>query len=279
VAAGACVRDDAALAECRVEGGTMGLEDVRTGRGRTSRGNGPAGPYPALTDSLTESLTAVLPLLEEFLRFEGADPATRRSTWLPKLDQPLPATGIGAERTLALLRDEIVATGLRIGNPGFTGWVTTAPTTIGAVADLVQAVAAPQRWWATPANFVDHLAMRWLIELLGFPESFVGTFTSGGSTANLVGLGAARQAAGERLGLRPSIDGIAGIPAPRVYASTETHHVVGRALGVLGMGRANLRSIATDADGRIDLDLLQRRSTRTPRPDAPRSRSSAAPAT
>ena len=41
----------------------------------------------------------------------------------------------------------------------------------------------------------------------------------------------------------------------RVYASTETHHVVGRALGVLGMGRANLRSIPVDGDGRIDLDL------------------------
>ncbi len=103
------------------------------------------GSDPALTSDLTESLAAVLPALEQFLRFEGADPATRRSTWLPKLDQPLPEKGIGAERTLARLRDEIVAAGLRIGHPGFSGWVTTAPTTIGAVADLVQAIASPQR--------------------------------------------------------------------------------------------------------------------------------------
>jgi len=216
------------------------------------------GPDAALTDHLTESLAAILPGLEQFLRFEGDDPATRRSAWRVALDQPLPATGIGPARTLALLRDEIVAAGLRLGHPGFSGWVTTAPTTIGTVADLVQAVASPQRWWATPANFVDDLAMRWLIDLLGFPSSFVGTFTSGGSTANLIGLGAARQAAGERLGLHPSIDGIADLPEPRVYASTETHHVVGRALGVLGMGRRNLRSIPVDGDGRIDLDLLQR---------------------
>jgi glutamate/tyrosine decarboxylase-like PLP-dependent enzyme len=214
------------------------------------RRTGP-GPDPALTDRLTTSLTDILPSLEQFLRFEGADPATRRSTWLPALDQPLPEKGIGPERTLARLRDEIVAAGLRIGHPGFSGWVTTAPTTIGAVADLVQAVAAPQRWWATPANFVDDLAMRWLIDLLGFPTSFVGTSTSGGSTANLVGLGAARQAAGERLGLRPSIDGIDGIPEPRVYANTETHHVVGRALGVLGMGRANIRPQNTNGTNRF----------------------------
>ena len=231
-----------------------------TMRGSTAVGEQsvPDGPDPAAVDGLTESLSAVLPALEDFLRFEGPDPATRRSAWHPVLDQPLPRAGLGREQTLALLRDQVASNGLRIGHPGFSGWVTTAPTTIGAVAGLVQAIASPQKWWATPANLVDTLAMRWLIELLGLPSSFVGTFTSGGSTANLIGIGAARQAAGERLGLRPSLDGLAGLPAPRVYASTETHHVVGRALGVLGMGRRNLRSIATKRDGRIDLDLLQR---------------------
>ncbi len=217
-----------------------------------------AGPDPALVDDLAQSLAVVVPGLERFLRFEGRDPATRRSAWSPVLDQPLPAAGIGPGRTLELLRDQVVANGLRLGHPGFSGWVTTAPTTIGAVADLVQAIASPQKWWTTPANLLDAVAMRWLIELLGFPADFVGTFTAGGSTANLVGIGAARQAAGERLGLRPSLDGIAALPEPRVYASTETHHVVGRALGVLGMGRRNLRSIPTDGDGRIDLGQLQR---------------------
>jgi aromatic-L-amino-acid/L-tryptophan decarboxylase len=216
-----------------------------------------SSPDAAIVDGLTESLAEVLPGLERFLRFEGPDPATRRSVWTPLLDQPLPASGIGLAETLELLRDQVAANGLRVGHPGFSGWVTTAPTTVGAVADLVQAVAAPQKWWVTPANLLDVVAMRWLIELLGFPSTFVGTFTSGGSTANLIGIGAARQAAGERLGLRPSLDGIAELPHPRVYASTETHHVVGRALGVLGMGRRNLRSIPTDTAGRIDLHLLQ----------------------
>jgi len=169
----------------------------------------------------------------------------------------LPAAGIGADATLAEIAEIIVANGLRIGHPGFSGWVTTGPTDVAAAADLAQAIAVPQRWWTTAGNFVDHLAMRWLIELLGLPASSVGTFTSGGSTANLVGIGAARQHAGERLGLRPSLDGIEGMVEPRVYASTETHHVVGRALGVLGMGRRNLRSIPLDGAGTINLDLLQ----------------------
>ena len=211
----------------------------------------------AATDSLGHAIRTILPSLEEFVRFEGHDPARERSRWRPALDRTLPATGIGRDATLAELADLVVANGLRVGHPGFSGWVTTAPGDVAAAADLAQAVAVPQRWWATAGNFVDDLAMRWLIELLGFPPTVVGTFTSGGSTANLVGIGAARQHAGERLGLRPSLDGIAGMVEPRVYASTETHHVVGRALGVLGMGRSNLRAIPLDRAGTIDLDLLQ----------------------
>jgi len=221
----------------------------------------PASPSPdndrATSDDLSGAIAALLPALERFLRFEGADPARFRSQWRPLLDKPLPGTGIGRDAVLAELAQLVVANGLRTGHPGFTGWVTTMPTDVAAAAGLAQAIAVPQRWWATAGNFVDDLAMRWLIALLGFPASCTGTFTAGGSTANLIGLGAARQHAGERLGLHPARDGNDGLVEPRVYCSTETHHVVGRALGVLGLGRKSLREIALDHDGTIDVDLLQ----------------------
>ncbi len=221
------------------------------------RQNGP-GPDPASTDDLTASIEALLPALESFLRFDGPDPAAHRSAWYPRLDRPLPREGAGREAVLAEMRDVLIPNGLRVGHPGFSGWVTTGPSTIATAADLAQTVASPQRWWVTPGNLLDTIAMRWLVELLGFPASFGGVFTAGGSTANLLGIGAARQHAGERLGFDPSLDGIAALREPRVYASVQTHHVVGRALGVLGMGRSNLRSIGIDRSGRIDLDELRR---------------------
>jgi aromatic-L-amino-acid decarboxylase len=211
----------------------------------------------AATDDLAGAVGALLPALGRFLAFDGADPARSRSRWRAALDQTLPVEGIGRDAVLARLGDLVVANGLRSGHPGFCGWVTTMPTDVGAAADLAQAVAVPQRWWATAGNFVDDLAMRWLIELLGFPRASAGTFTSGGSTANLIGLGAARQHAGERLGLQPARDGNEGLREPRVYGSTEAHHVVGRALGVLGLGRRSLREIALDGQGTIDLHRLQ----------------------
>jgi aromatic-L-amino-acid/L-tryptophan decarboxylase len=218
----------------------------------------PAGdPDVARTDRLDEALAALLPALEQFNRFEGPDRAPLRSEWAPLLDEPLPQEGAGAEAVIELLRDVVIPRGLRVGHPGFTAWVTTAPSTTATAGHLAQAVASPQRWWLQPGNHLDVMAVRWLIELLGFPDSYIGTFTSGGSTANLVGIGAARQHAAEKLGIDPTLDGIAAMAEPRVYASPETHHVVTRAMGVLGLGRANIRLVGLDRERRADLRQLE----------------------
>ncbi len=132
------------------------------------------------------------------------------------------------------------------------------PTTVPAVAQLAGAITAAQRWWATPGNFLEVLALRWLQRLVGLPDHFEGGFTSGGATANLLGLAAARQEAGERRGFDPSLDGLERLVEPRVYASTEVHHVVHRACGVLGLGRRALRMIPVDAKRTPDLGALER---------------------
>lgn len=211
----------------------------------------------ASQDDLAGAIGAILPALDAFLRYAGPDRAPDRSAWLPGLDEPLPETGAGRDAVLAILRDVVIPNGLRTGHPGFLGWVTTGPSIVPAAAGLAQAIAAPQRWWVHPANHLDSLAVEWVRDLLGFPAQVVGTFTSGGATANLVGLGAARQHAGERLGIDVSLDGVGAIPAPRVYATSETHHVVGRALGTLGLGRANVHAVPLDRGRRMDLRALE----------------------
>jgi aromatic-L-amino-acid decarboxylase len=134
---------------------------------------------------------------------------------------------------------------LRNGAPGFSGWVTTAPTTSGVVASLAGTVAGSQRWWVQAFNHLESVGLRWLAELLGIPSGWQGTFTPGGSTANLVAIGAARQAAFERIGIDPARDGVTGV-ATRIYASAEVHHVVNRAAAVLGLGRASLSPVPVD---------------------------------
>jgi aromatic-L-amino-acid decarboxylase len=161
----------------------------------------PASHEAATIDQLTPAIEALLPTLESFLRFdEPEQTALSQSTWESVLDEPLPSEGAGADTVLALLRDVIIPNGLRNGAPGFCGWVTTMPTTIPTVAGFAASIAGSQRRWVQSFNTLEMIALRWLADLLELPPSYQGVFTSGGSIANLLGLGAARQAALEQRG-------------------------------------------------------------------------------
>jgi glutamate/tyrosine decarboxylase-like PLP-dependent enzyme len=61
----------------------------------------------------------------------------------------------------------------------------------------------------------------------------------------------------ERLGLDPAEEGVARIPTPRLYASTEVHSVISRAAAILGLGRSALCAIPTDAALRLDIGALR----------------------
>ncbi len=214
----------------------------------------------ATASDLTTAIETLLPALERFIRFDGPEQtAIQRAAWSTQLDEPLPQTGVGAESVLALMRDVIIPNGLRTGAPGFSGWVAAMPTTMPVVANLAAAVSGSTYVGMQAFNLLEALALRWLAELVGLPPTYQGLFTSGGSVANLVGLGAARQYAAERLGLDAARDGIATLPKPRIYTSTEVHHVVIRAAGVLGLGRSGVVTVPTDDALRMDIAALRKR--------------------
>ena len=220
--------------------------------------NGPEEADRAETSRLSEAVGRLLPALELFNRYEGPDLAARnRESWQHQLDRPLPTHGVGLDEVLGELAEVVIPHGMRSGAPGFSGWVTTAPTTAGTAASLAATVAGPQRWWLQAFNYLESVALRWLADLLGIPRSWQGTFTAGGSSANIVALGAARQYAFERLGRDPARAGLSG-QAARIYASSEVHHVVTRAAAVLGLGRDAVVSIPVDDGSRIQLGELRR---------------------
>ena len=82
-------------------------------------GIGPATPDRAETSRLGVAVSRLLPALERFNRYEGADPAARnREDWQARLDRPLPAHGVGLDELLTELAEVVIPHGLRNGAPG-----------------------------------------------------------------------------------------------------------------------------------------------------------------
>jgi len=205
--------------------------------------------------SLTSTLRVVTEALDAFLAHHGPDAYTQRDIWRTALSGPLPTFGVD-EGVLDELRDLVIPNGARISEPGFWGWITAGPSTVAVAASLAATVASPQRYTLTAFNHLEELSLEWLGELCGLAPTMKGVYSSGGSTANLVALGAARQWSLEQHGRDPAAQGMGDLRVG-VYCSREAHHTVLRAAGVLGLGRQSVRVIAADDQQRIDVVALE----------------------
>ena len=182
-------------------------------------------------------MALVVPALEAHL----AAPATGTTAgadapWRKVLDTPLPQQGAGAAGTLGVLADTVIPDSMRMSSPGFWGWITTGSTVVPAVARLAATFTATQRYLGHTGNLLEEVALRWLAEACDLPAGIQGVFSSSGSVANLLALGAARQRAYERIGHDPARDGLRDLPAGRIYGSVEMHHCMLKSAGVLGLG-------------------------------------------
>ena len=227
-----------------------------------------APPEPAEIGRVGASLARLAPALDVYTAGHAA-PAfppfrTPAGAAGATFAGPLPEKGIGADAAIDELA-ALAADGSRISAPGFLGFITTGASTVPAVALAATAVVGGQRYTIHAFNELERTGLRWLADLCGLPEGVTGVFTSGGSTANLVALGAARQAAFERLGFDASETGLPGGVRGRIYASTLAHRTVHRAAAVLGLGRQGVTAIPVDHDGRIRLDELEAAMTRDAR--------------
>ncbi len=175
-------------------------------------------------------------------------PAVSGAATEQMFDGPAPEEGI---------RDAIVDDLVRIAGASRAGTGRLFPYVVGpgepvaAVADLFASVLNQNvtAWRSAPAaTVVERTVVRWIAEAIGC-SGFRGSLTGGGSSANLMGLAMAREArapANEH-GVRPCV----------VYASDEVHMSVPKAVALLGIGRAHLRSIPVDDELRMDVDALE----------------------
>jgi aromatic-L-amino-acid decarboxylase len=187
-----------------------------------------------------------------------------RPVWLPvpegtkaALKAPLPLESSNPAVVYDEFRREIFPHTMGNIHPRFWGWVIGTGTPFGALADLMASTMNPNIGGGDQGpNYVEIQVLDWLKEMLGFPAEASGILVSGGSMANLVGIAVARNAKAE---VDVAQDGVQAAPQPMVlYASTETHNSVSKAVSLLGLGRSALREIPVDREFRIDMTALRR---------------------
>ncbi|MEJ2142219.1 MAG: aminotransferase class V-fold PLP-dependent enzyme [Gammaproteobacteria bacterium] len=203
----------------------------------------------AETDTLLPRLQQLGAYLDQYLRFEHGDAMQHAEQWQHIVNADVPEQGMGIERVIDELGQSIIPNGSQIPRPGCTSFITTGSTSIGVLATLASGVAAPQRIGLNAFSHLEETSLRWLAEMFDLDEQMKGVYSSGGSVANIVALGAARQWAFEQLGIDPAKHGVN--KSSHIYATSASHHTIHRAAAVLGLGRDSVITIPSDTMGRM----------------------------
>ncbi len=170
----------------------------------------------------------------------------------------IPENGEDAARIMESATELLFRNSTFNGHPRFFGYITAPAAPIGVLGELLAAGvnANVGAWSLSPAaTEIERQTVSWIAELIGFPTSCGGIFVSGGNMANMVCMLVARSA---RLSGMSTNDGASSPNARfRIYASTETHTWIEKAIDIMGLGAEALRKIPIDSARRLRMDALE----------------------
>ena len=169
----------------------------------------------------------------------------------------LPENGTSISEIISKSSDLLLQHSLLNGHPKFFGYITSSPTPIGALADFLAAAVNPNvgaNILSPMATAIEKQTVKWLTELIGAAPSCGGILVSGGNMANFTAFLAARTAKAPNT-LKE--DGLASNKGEMVfYCSKATHTWIEKAAVLFGHGTNAIRWIATDADNKMNIEIL-----------------------
>lgn len=194
----------------------------------------------------------------DFLKTVG-----QRPVWQPvpeerrqAISEPAPQLGSSLDEVYKQFREMILPYPTGNIHPRFFGWVHGAGLANGIVAEMLAATMNSNCGGRDhSAIYVEHTVLAWFKEIFQFPTTSSGLLVSGSSMANLIGICVARNS---HPGANVRSSGLKNCARPLVaYASSETHESVIRAIEILGMGSASLRTIPVRGDFTMDMQALR----------------------
>jgi aromatic-L-amino-acid decarboxylase len=151
-----------------------------------------------------------------------------------------PETGEGMEAIFADFERTIVPGMTHWQHPRFFAYFPANAAPVSVIAEyLVTAMAAQCMLWQTSpaATELETKIIDWMRQGLGLPDGFSGLIQDSASSATLAAVLVMREKA---LGWRGNVEGLANHSPVRIYASSQVHTSIDRAIWVAGIGEKNL---------------------------------------
>ncbi len=206
---------------------------------------------------LPEILQTTLETAHAFLDGLNDRPAAIRPHTLEP--QGLTDEGLGFEAALQAFKTRWEPGFSGSAGPRYLGFVTGGATPAALAGDWLTSAYDQNAADAASSNVADleSETIRMLCDLFGLPGDFTGSFVTGATISNFVGLALGRQWIADKHGRDAAQDGLYGLPPIKILSGT-AHSSTFKALSMLGMGRVNLTKIPTLKDREaVDLKALR----------------------
>ncbi len=167
------------------------------------------------------------------------------------LDGEIGEQSTGMDELLQILGTAVDQTSINPASGGHLGYIPGGgiyPSAIGDfLADVTNRYSGVH--FASPgAALMEKQLVRWMSDLIGYPDTAGGDLTSGGSTANLSCIVTARDAMGVS---------VSEVKRSCIYMTRQVHHCVDKALRVAGLEECQLRFVPMDSRHRMDDAALE----------------------
>jgi glutamate/tyrosine decarboxylase-like PLP-dependent enzyme len=177
-------------------------------------------------------------------------------------DEPLPSKGQDPAAILKEWETKVLPNATHLGSPRYFGFVNGSGTMLGTLAEALSASVNMNvgAWKPAPAaSEIERRALVWIAELIGYPATSGGHFTSGGTQANFTAiLCALRNTAAfdtTRYGLQTDL---ARGRFLLYMADHEGHISVTRVADMLNLGREAVRPVPSREDFTLEVGALEK---------------------
>ncbi|MGD1092126.1 MAG: pyridoxal-dependent decarboxylase, partial [Bryobacteraceae bacterium] len=181
-------------------------------------------------------------------------PKVEPGALIDRLPASLPEKGEPMEAILEDFRKLIMPGITHWNHPSFHAYFSISASGPGILGEMIASTLNVQHmlWKTSPAaTELEQVTLGWLREWMGLPTEFFGMIHDTASTSSLHAILAAREAASPETRLTGQH------PRMILYTSEHSHSSIERDALALGIGRENIRLVASDAEYRMRPDALE----------------------